>query len=95
MAKSNITLTAEARDALRELRNETCGYGRKLPRLAEHEMVTLALEEPDVDDTLLEDGGIALLAVSRHVLDQICEGARLDVTRSDTGEPQFKIVHEA
>ena len=58
-------------------------------------MVTLALEDPDVDDALLEDGGLALLAVSRHVLDQIGEGGRIDVTRSDTGEPLFKIVQDA
>ena len=95
MAARNITLTAEAREVLRELRNEAARSDTKLPRLEEHEAVALTLDEPQAGDFIVEERGQSLLAVSQSVLDRIGERARLDITRSETGEPEFKIVQDA
>ena len=92
MGACSITLTAEVRDVLRELRNKASECGTKLPRLEEHEAVALTLDEPQADDLIVEEEGQSLLAVSRWVLNQIGESARLEITGLEMGEPRFKIV---
>ena len=93
MENPGFTLSSEAREVLMQLREEaTGGFGTRLPRLTERVVIALTLDEPGKDDVILEENGRWILAVSRHLLDQLTGESQLDITLPRGSEPEFRIV---
>ena len=91
MRQTGMTLSAEARDTLRELAAAHAGPG--VLRLKELDAVALTVGEPEDDDLVVRaSDGSTLLAVSPQLADRLGDEAVLVVGPAETGEPGFKLV---
>ena len=90
--RQRLAVGTSAREALRKLA-VTFGWDRrKLPRLVRKSFVTLTVETPAVDDEIVEDRGVGVLAISKEVVEQIGDRGHIELEESPDGEVEFKII---